>query len=141
MAANETKESLISIVDDEACVRESLSSLIRSVGYETKEYASAEDFLTRGRWHETACLILDVHMPGMGGLELQRNLAEMQLGRPIVFISGHATQNEQTSAMMRGAVAFLRKPFGDESLLKAIRESIARGRAGFDQVTGDEALT
>ena len=58
----------------------------------------------------------------------------------MVFISGHATQNEQTSAMMRGAVAFLRKPLGDESLLKAIRESFARGRAGFDQATEDEAL-
>ena len=132
MAANETKESLISIVDDEACVRESLSSLIRSVGYETKEHASAEDFLTWGRWDETACLILDVRLPGMGGLELQRHLTEMQVGRPIVFISGHATESEQASAMMRGAVAFLHKPFSDESLLKAIRESIARGRAGLD---------
>lgn len=139
IAANETKEPLISIVDDEACVRESLSSLIRSVGYETKEHASAEDFLTWGRWDETACLILDVRMPGMGGLELQRHLAEMQPGRPIVFISGHASENEQTSAMMRGAVAFLRKPFSDESLLKAISESIARGRAGFDQATWEAA--
>jgi FixJ family two-component response regulator len=69
------------------------------VGYETKEYASAEDFLTWGRWDETACFILDVHMPGMGGLELQRNLAEMQHGRPIVFISGRATENEQTSSI------------------------------------------
>ena len=66
MAANERKESLISIVDDEACVRESLSSLIRSVGYKTKEHASAEDFLRRGRWDETACLILDVRLPGGG---------------------------------------------------------------------------
>lgn len=130
MAANERKESLISIVDDEACVRESLSSLIRSVGYKTKEHASAEDFLRRGRWDETACLILDVRLPGMGGLELQGHLAEMQVGRPIVFISGHATESEQTSAMMRGAAAFLHKPFSDESLLKAIRESMARGRAG-----------
>ena len=137
MAAHETKESLISIVDDEACVRESLSSLIRSAGYETKEHASGEDFLTWGRWDETACLILDVHMPGMSGLELQRHLAEMQRGRPIVFISGDATENEQT--MMRDAVAFLRKPFSDESLLKAIRESIARGRAGFDQATEETA--
>ena len=126
MAANETNESLISIVDDEPCGRVSLSSLIRSVGYETKEYASAEDFLTWGRWDESAYLILDLRMPGMGGLELQRRLAEMQRGRPIVFISGHATENEQTSTMMRGAVAFLRKPFSDESLLKEIRESIAR---------------
>ena len=132
MAANETNESLISIVDDEACVRESLSSLIRSVGYKTKEHSSAEELLRWGRWDETACLILDVRLSGMGGLELQRHLAEMQVARPIVFISGHATENEQTSAMMRGAVAFLRKPFSDESLLKAIHEAIARGRAGLD---------
>jgi response regulator RpfG family c-di-GMP phosphodiesterase len=68
----------------------------------------------------------------MGGLELQRHLAEMQVGRPIVFISGHATENEQKSAMMRGAVAFLHEPFSDELLLKAIRESIERGRSGLD---------
>jgi CheY-like chemotaxis protein len=132
MVANETNESLISIVDDQACVRESLSSLIRSVGYKTKEHASAEDLLRWGRWDETACLILDVRLPGMGGLELQKHLAEMQVGRPIVFISGHATENEQRSAMMRGAVAFLHKPFSDESLLNAIGESIARGQSGLD---------
>ena len=131
-AANETKESLVSIVDDEACVRESLSSLVRSVGYKAKEYASAEDFLAWGWWDEPACLILDVRLPAMGGLELQRYLTEMQRGRPIVFISGHATENEQTWAMMRGAVAFLRKPFSDESLLKAVRVSIAQGRAELD---------
>ena len=128
--ANETKATLITIVDDEACVRESLSSLIRSAGYETKEYASAEDFLTWGWWEETACLVLDVRLPGMGGLELQRYLAEKHPEQPIVFISGHATENEQTWAKMRGAVAFLSKPFSDESLLKAVRQSIARGRAG-----------
>jgi CheY-like chemotaxis protein len=130
MAANETKESLISIVDDEVCVRESLSSLIRSVGYKTREHASAEDFLRWGRWDETACLILDVGLPGMDGLELQRQLGKMKVERPIVFISGHATENQQRSAMMRGAVAFLQKPFNDESLLTAIRESIVRGRSG-----------
>jgi YesN/AraC family two-component response regulator len=69
---------------------------------------------------------------GNGGLELQRHLAEMQVARPIVFISGHATENEQKSAMMRGAVAFLHKPFSDELLLKAIRKSIARGPSGLD---------
>jgi len=126
----ENEESLITIVDDEACVRESLSSLIRSVGYKAKEYISAEDFLTWGWWDETACLILDVRLPAMGGLELQRYLAESERERPIVFISGHASENEQTWGMMRGAVAFLRKPFTDESLLNAVRESIARGRAG-----------
>jgi FixJ family two-component response regulator len=124
------KQSLISIVDDEACVRESLSSLIRSMGYKVEEFPSAESFLLEGKWDETACLILDVRLQGMGGLELQRRLAE--LGRehpPIVFISGHATEKEQTWAKGGGAVAFLRKPFTDEALLKSVRESVARVRA------------
>ena len=131
--ADETKESLISIVDDEACVRESLSSLIRSVGYNAEDYASAEGFLTQGRWDETACLILDVRLSGIGGLELQRRLTEIERERPpIVFISGHATKEEQRWARMRGAVAFLRKPFSDESLLRAVRESIGRRGARLD---------
>src|ERR1700722_10182004 len=99
----ERDQLLISIVDDEACVRESLSSLIRSVGYRVDDFASAESFLLEGRWDETACLILDVRLDGMGGLELQRRLAE--LGRehpPIVFISGHATEKEQNWAAARG---------------------------------------
>jgi FixJ family two-component response regulator len=121
---------LISIVDDEDCVRESLSSLIRSVGYKVEDFASAESFLLEGKWDETVCLILDVRLHGMGGLELQRRLAEM--GRehpPIVFISGHATEKEQIWASTRGAVAFLRKPFSDESLLNAVRDSVARTEA------------
>jgi len=126
----ERRQSLISIVDDEACVRESLSSLIRSVGYKVEEYASAESFLLEGKWDETACLILDVRLHGMGGLELQRRLAEMGHEHPpIVFISGHATEKEQTWAATRGAVAFLRKPFSDELLLNAVRDSVARARA------------
>jgi FixJ family two-component response regulator len=123
---HETKESLITIVDDEACIRESLSSLIRSAGYRAKEYSSAEDFLTWGWWDEPACLILDVRLPAMNGLQLQRYLEETPHAPPIVFVSGHASENEQTWAMMKGAVAFLRKPFSDESLLKAVRHSIAR---------------
>lgn len=118
-------ESLITIVDDEACIRESLSSLVRSAGYRTKVYASAEEFLTWGWWDNSACLIVDMRLPAMNGLQLQRYLAEARRGRPIVFISGHATDNELTWAMMRGAVAFLRKPFDDEALLKAVRHSIA----------------
>jgi FixJ family two-component response regulator len=125
-ANNKEKEPLVSIVDDEECVRESLSSLIRSEGYKVKEYASAEDYLTQGCWDKTACLILDVRLTGMSGLELQRHLEEVQRERSVVFISGHATGDEQKWAMMTGAVAFLRKPFDDESLLKAVRESIAR---------------
>jgi FixJ family two-component response regulator len=129
MSIRKKEASLISIVDDEACVRESLSSLVRSMGYRVEDYASAEDFLMEGKWDETACLILDVRLIGMGGLELQRRLAE--LGRehpPIVFISGHATEKDEAWAKRAGAVAFLRKPFSDESLLNAVRESIARSR-------------
>lgn len=126
----ERRQTLISIVDDEACVRESLSSLIRSVGYKVEEYASAESFLLEGKWDETACLILDVRLQGMSGLELQRRLMEM--GRehpPIVVISGHATGKDQTWATQAGAIAFLRKPFSDEALLNAVRDSIARTRS------------
>ena len=126
-APNVTQEFLISIVDDEECVRESLSSLLRSEDYKVRGYASVEDFLTRGWWDEAACLILDVRLPAMGGLELQRYLAERQPGRPVVFISGHATENEQTAAIKRGAVAFLRKPFSDKALLEAVRKAIASG--------------
>jgi FixJ family two-component response regulator len=131
-AENDAKETTISIVDDESCVRESLSSLIRSEGYRTKEYASAEDFLEREQWDESVCLILDLRLPGMDGLELQKQLAKTNRERPIVFISGGATEKEQTAAMGRGAVAFLCKPFRDEALLTAVRESIARRREGFD---------
>ena len=121
---NETKESLISIVDDEACVRESLSSLIRSVGYKAKEYASAEDFLTSGRRDETACLILDVSMPGMDGLELQRRLAEAGWKIPIVFLSALASEEEKRRALRAGAADFLRKPFSEDALLRAIRTAV-----------------
>ena len=124
-----TKELLISIVDDEECVRESLSSLMRSEGYKVKEYASAEEYLTEGCWDQTACLILDVRLQGMSGLELQRHLEEVQRERSVVFISGHATGNEQTWALMSGAVDFLRKPFSDKALLEAVREAIASSAA------------
>ncbi len=126
----QTKQTLISIVDDEACVREALSSLFRSVGYKSEDFASAESFLMEGKWDETECLILDVRLQGMGGLELQRRLTEM--GRehpPIVFISGHASEKEQSWAQRAGAIAFLRKPFSDEAMLDAVRQSIARVRA------------
>ncbi len=128
--AIETGPPLITIVDDEECIRESLSSLVRSAGYRSTEYSSAEDFLAWGWWDNAACLILDVRLPAMGGLELQRYLTETAHARPTIFISGHATENEETWAKLKGAVTFLRKPFSDESLLKAIRHSIALRGAG-----------
>jgi FixJ family two-component response regulator len=130
---NEGSESLISIVDDELCIRRSLSRLMRSAGYQTREYDSAEAFLTWGWWDEAACLILDVRLPAMSGLELQRYLADQQPGRPIVFISGRASENEETWGMMKGAIAFLTKPFSEDSLLQAVRKAIARGQTGINK--------
>jgi FixJ family two-component response regulator len=119
-----TKELLISIVDDEECVRESLSSLIRSAGYRATEYASAEDFLALGRRHETGCLILDLGMPGMNGLELQRHLAETGWLIPIVFLSARASKEEKRRAMQAGATDFLDKPIDENALLHAIRVAL-----------------
>jgi FixJ family two-component response regulator len=123
-AGYQTKKSLIAIVDDEACVRESLSSLIRSMGHEATEYASAEDFFALGRRDETACLILDVRMPGMGGLELQRRLAETGCRMPIVFLSARASEEEKRRALRAGATDFLNKPVNEDALLRAIRAAL-----------------
>jgi FixJ family two-component response regulator len=124
----EKKEApLIAIVDDEACVREALSSLLRSEGYRTEEFDSTEGFLARGIRGETTCLVLDVRLPKMGGLELQRRLAEMARSPiPIVFISGNATEKEAAIAIDAGAIAFLRKPFSDDALLKAVESGTGR---------------
>ena len=123
-AAHHTEKSLISIVDDEACVRESLSSLVRSVGYRAEEYASAEDFFARGRRNETACLILDVRMPGMSGLELQRRLAASGCRVPIVFLSAGASEDEKRRALRGGATDFLGKPVSEDALFRAIRAAL-----------------
>src|ERR1700677_3049400 len=120
------KDMLISIVDDEECVRESLSSLIRSAGYKAREYASAEDFLVLGRRDETGCLILDLSMPGMNGLELQRRLAETGWLVPIVFLSAKASTEEKRRALQAGATVFLDKPVDENALLHAVRTALDR---------------
>jgi FixJ family two-component response regulator len=111
-------------VDDEECVRESLSSLIRSAGYKAREYASAEDFIALGRRDETGCLILDLGMPGMSGLELQRHLAETGWLIPIVFLSARASEGEKRQALQAGATDFLEKPVNENALLHAIRTAL-----------------
>jgi FixJ family two-component response regulator len=119
---------LIAIVDDDESVREALRSFFKSMGLQTELFASAEDFLDSSRLGEMSCLILDVLMPGMNGLELQRQLATRQL-IPIVFITGRADQNVRDTAMRAGAVGFLAKPFSEENLLKAVRTALeGRGR-------------
>ena len=116
---------LISIVDDDASVRKSLQGLIRSVGYIVKAFASAEEFLNSEHIHITNCLILDVRMPGMSGLELQRELATDGCEIPLIFITAHGNEVARSQALRNGAVDYLFKPFSEESLLDAIQVALS----------------
>ena len=117
---------LISIVDDDDSLRNSLNNLLRSLGYRTEGYASAEDFLNSNHLDATDCLILDVRMPGMSGLNLQRHLVENNSRVPIVFITSHSDDDARTRALEAGAVAFLYKPCREEKLLEAIDSALNR---------------
>jgi len=111
---------LIAIVDDDDALRNSLDNLLRSVGFRTQGFSSAEEFLRVNQAHETACLILDVRMAGMSGLDLQRHLDAARWRIPIIFVTAHADDNARTRALAAGAVAFLYKPCREEDLLNAI---------------------
>jgi FixJ family two-component response regulator len=115
----------ISIVDDDESVREAIKGLMRSMGYRAEVFASAEDFLSSGHLNETACLILDVRMAGMSGLELQSKLTASNCRVPIIFISAHSNRRARARAIEAGAVAFLMKPFSDDALLNAIKSSLS----------------
>ena len=126
-AKNKTPETpLVSIVDDDVSVRRSTRRLLLSAGLQAEAFASAEEFLQSGRAAETGCLLLDVSMPGMDGLELQRRLAETGWLIPIVFLSARATEDQERRALGVGAVGFLRKPVSKEALLSAIRDALKR---------------
>ena len=119
-------ERLVAIVDDDRSVRQSTRRLVGSLGYSAEAFGSAEEFLDSGRSTKTACLILDVRMPGMDGLGLQRRLADGGLAIPIVFITGRASDDEERRALAAGAVAFLRKPVDKEVLLGVLRTVLER---------------
>jgi FixJ family two-component response regulator len=106
-----TDTALISIVDDDDTVRAATESLVRSLGFETRTFASAESFLQSSSPRETRCLILDVQMPNMGGIELQQRLSELGFEIPIIFITAYPDEAVRHRAMEAGAVAFLLKPF------------------------------
>ena len=112
--------SLIAIVDDDDALRTSLDNLLRSVGFRAHGFASAEAFLRSNQVHETACLILDIRMPGMNGLELQRQMMAADWQIPIIFITSHIDDEAQARALDAGAVAFLYKPCREDDLLQAI---------------------
>jgi FixJ family two-component response regulator len=122
------EEPLVSIVDDDLAVRRSTLRLLVSSGLRAEAFVSAEDFLQSGRLAETDCLLLDVSMPGMGGLGLQSRLAESGHPLPIVFLSARASEEEERRALCAGAAGFLHKPVGKEVLLDAIC-SVLAGRA------------
>jgi FixJ family two-component response regulator len=118
------EEPIVFAVDDDASMREALSRLFRSIGVRAKLFASAEEFLLFKRPEAPACLVLDVRLPGLSGLELQRDLGDLAI--PIIFITGHGDIPMSVQAMKAGAVEFLTKPFRDQVLLDAIHKAIQR---------------
>jgi FixJ family two-component response regulator len=121
--------NLISVIDDDESVRRTTALLIESFGLRAAAFESAEGFLKSGQLHDTACLIVDVQMPGMNGLQLQSHLAAEGCSIPIIFITAYDDRESRGRAMRAGAVAFLSKPFGDEQLLQTIRSAL-RGEFG-----------
>lgn len=118
----------ISIVDDDEGMREAIKSLIGSLGLSAEDFSSAEAFLNSGRTRAFDCLILDVRMPGLSGLELQRRLASDDYPVPIVFMTAHDGEEVRTKAMEAGAVEVLSKPFTEEELMNAIGKSLAMNK-------------
>ena len=116
--------SLISVVDDDDSVRESLQCLIRSFGFPVEAFASAEEFLTSDHLRDTRCLILDVRMRGMNGIELQRRLLASHREIPVIFITAHGDETARSQALKNGAVDYLLKPFREEALLQAIHAAL-----------------
>src|ERR1700733_9604820 len=120
------------VVDDDPAFRNSVGWLLRSVGLEAKLFASAPESLKSERQSGPVCLVLDVRLPGLSGLDFQRELAEADVQIPIIFITGHGDIPMSVQAMKRGAIEFLTKPFRDQDLIDAIQVGLARDRAGRD---------
>jgi FixJ family two-component response regulator len=126
-------DAMVFVVDDDAPMRESLKNLIRSVGLRAELFASAQEFLQSKRPDVASCLVLDVRLPGLSGLDLQRRTTEAGLEIPIIFITGHGDIPMSVRAMKAGAVEFLTKPFRDQDLLDAIQQALERDRKARDQ--------
>ena len=121
---------LISVVDDDDSVRESLRRLIRSVGFAVQVFPSAEEFLNSDQLQNTSCLLLDVRLPGMNGLELQQKLSANRCEIPIIFITAHGDDAARVRALKDGALEYLFKPFSEEALLNAINLSLTTRPVG-----------
>ena len=123
---------IVFIVDDDISVRESLEALIRCGGWQPETFASAQEFLSRPRVIAPSCLVLDVNLPGLNGLDLQKRVAADRTDMPIIFITGDGDVPMTVQAMKAGAVEFLTKPFSDDVLLGAIRNAIERSQTALD---------
>ena len=131
---------MVFIVDDDVSVREALESLVRSAGYKVETFASAQDFLASSRPDAPSCLVLDVRLPGLSGLDLQNRIAGANREIPIVFITGHGDVPTSVRAMKAGAIEFLMKPFPDRDLLDAIEQAIKRDQSARQQQAQIEDL-
>jgi FixJ family two-component response regulator len=126
----EPAKGLVAVVDDDESVRKATAFLIESLGFRAAAFESAEDFLGSGRQHDASCLILDVRMPNMNGLELQSELAAAGCSVPIIFITAYDDRESRGRAMRAGAAAFLAKPFSDEQLLRTVRSALRHASGG-----------
>jgi FixJ family two-component response regulator len=131
---------VVFVVDDDVSVRESLEPLIRWAGWQPETFASAQEFLSRPAIDAPSCLVLDVKLPGLNGLELQTRVAADRSEMPIIFITGHGDIPMTVRAMKAGAVEFLTKPFADDVLLAAIRQAIERSRAALAEAAEIKTL-
>jgi FixJ family two-component response regulator len=121
---NPNKTKLVVIVDDDDSMRSAVQDLLEAVGLPARSFASAEEFLRSGKQHETACLITDIRMPGMSGLDLQAHLNAERCRIPIIFITAHGDEKMRLQARREGAVEFLSKPFDNEVLLDGVRAAL-----------------
>jgi FixJ family two-component response regulator len=120
----QVKTKLVAILDDDDSMRTALQGLLKAVGLQAQAFASAEEFLKSGQQHQTACLIADIRMPGMSGLELQAQLNAEHCRIPTIFITAHGDAKMRLQALRAGAVEFLSKPFDDEVLLDSVRAAL-----------------
>ncbi len=139
-AAKSQQKPIVFVVDDDVSVRESLDLLIKFAGWQSETFASAVDFLARPRTTTPSCLVLDVSLPDLDGLELQKLIASERTDMPIIFITGHGDVPMTVKAMKGGAVEFLTKPFDDEVLLSAIRHALKRSAVVLDDQAETSAL-
>ena len=118
------KGNMVAIVDDDDLIRSALQGLLKSVGLPAQTFASSEEFLKSGRQHQAACLIADIRMPGMSGLDLQAKLNADRCRIPTIFITAHGDEKMRMQALRAGAVEFMAKPFDDEALLESVRAAL-----------------